>query len=41
MLCREGLDPTQHGDIVIHANELSYNGLSTGDVIRYGFLRWQ
>lgn len=39
MLYREGLVSTQHGDIVIHANELSYNeGLSTGDIIRYTFL---
>lgn len=35
MLCREDGDPSQHHDIVIHANELSYNaGLSTGDIIR-------
>ena len=38
MLCREGSDSSQHHDIVIHANELSYNeGLSTGDIIRYAF----
>ena len=39
VLCREGSDSSQHHDIVIHANELSYdNGLSTGDIIRYVLL---
>lgn len=35
VMCREASDSSQHHDIVIHANELSYkDGFSTGDIIR-------
>lgn len=34
--CREGVSAKEHHDVVIHANELTFEqGISTGDIIRY------